>query len=188
MPSATTSAAQSNTGVAQAPASPTVSGSHSASASAASKGAKPSSAPQGSTAAAAPDAGCGSYSKGSEIATGIAQLNARDSDLWSTAKYDDSTWDACKPLSFVHVRAADLVASANQVMLFHKGKYLGTGTLEAYARTGARQVSPTQVQADYHYSLPGESVMGGTGQTTATFTWNEAQQKVVMTGSVPPRY
>lgn len=62
---------------------------------------------------------------------------------------------------------------ASHIMLFHHGDYLGTGTLNpiqgspSVSRNSANQISAS------------------VGSSQATFTWDSAQEKIVMNGDLP---
>lgn len=107
---------------------------------------------------------------------------------WDTEWADASGYDPCATLSWAVVPIVGATASsARHIMLFHKGEYLGTATLEPQGFT------PTVTRADdstidviYHYSKPGESTAGRTGESYASFRWDAGEQRVIMTGETPP--
>ena len=72
-------------------------------------------------------------------------------------------------------------------MLFHKGDYLGTATAEPYGFfPTVEQVSGAEIAVTYHWPREGEANAEHTGTTEAGFRWDDAEQKVIMSGDVPP--
>lgn len=118
----------------------------------------------------------------------IAPYPNLESHVWVAATPDDLTYDECADLSYVVVTLyGGTVSTPCHVMLFNQGRYLGTATADAqgyYPRV--ERLDDASIQVTYTYNLPGESNAAASGRSTATFTWDEATQSVIMEGDVPP--
>ena len=112
---------------------------------------------------------------GSSSSSGRSALDSNASKLrghhsWSLSSADTSTFDSSAELSWITVGSSD---GASHIMLFHHGDYLGTGTLNpiqgspSVSRNSANQISAS------------------VGSSQATFTWDSAQEKIVMNGDLP---
>ncbi|MFJ7289377.1 LppP/LprE family lipoprotein [Curtobacterium sp. NPDC098951] len=131
-------------------------------------------------------------SSGAEAAAGpIADLPlpaGLEDARWDAANADTAGYDACAALSWVTVSVERATGSSPvAILLFHDGRYLGTATKEQYgfvpdiSRTDASTIAVT-----YHYAKPDETTAEESGRTNATFRWDEAAGRVVMTGQTPP--
>lgn len=107
---------------------------------------------------------------------------------WDVSSAIVSGYDPCADLSWAIVTIPGATgASPNQIMLFHRGEYLGTATLDAYAFVPTvTRTSDSSIAVIYHYLLPGESTATRSGKAYATFTWSDAEGRVIMEGEVPP--
>ena len=101
---------------------------------------------------------------------------------------DFANFDPCAELSWQTITIEGATSSSPfHIMLFHKGEYLGTATAEPYGFFPTiEQVSGNEIAVTYHWPREGESNAGHTGTTEAGFRWDDAQQKVIMSGDVPP--
>ena len=99
-----------------------------------------------------------------------------------------SDFDPCADLSWQLIAIEGATASSpHHIMLFHKGEYLGTATAEPYGFFPTiERVSDAEIAVTYHWAREGETTAGRTGETYAGFRWDEGQQKVIMSGDVPP--
>ena len=79
-------------------------------------------------------------------------------------------------------------SSPYHIMLFHKGEYVGTATAEPQGFSpDVKQVDGKTLAVTYFYTKPGEANAERSGEAHATFTWDPAQEKVVMDGELPPK-
>lgn len=99
-----------------------------------------------------------------------------------------SEFDPCADLSWLIIAIEGATASSpHHIMLFHKGEYLGTATAEPYGFFPTiERVNDAEIAVTYHWAREGETTAGRTGETHAGFRWDEGQQKVIMSGDVPP--
>lgn len=125
----------------------------------------------------------------------VAQASARAIqhpsfyDTGWVAEEAERTYDPCKSLSYIVVGLqAATVSSPYHIALFHYGKYLGTATAEPQGwYPNITRLGDSAIQVQYAYPAnDGEPNCCVTGRTTATFTYDAAANKVVMTGSIPP--
>lgn len=107
---------------------------------------------------------------------------------WDAQWADISGYDPCAALSWVVVPIEGGTASSPyHIMLFHQGEYLGTATAKAYGFSPkVDRTDDASLAVTYTYQLPGDSVALASGRAYATFRWDEGQQRVIMTGDVPP--
>lgn len=134
------------------------------------------------------EAACSKMSGEQAVRSNIDQLPDSGWE-WDAEYADASGYDPCASLSWAIVPIEHGTSSSPyHIMLFHNGEYLGTATLEAYG------FFPTVTRADnstidviYHYPNPGDSNAETTGETYASFRWDDDLQRVVMTGDTPPR-
>lgn len=134
---------------------------------------------------------CGPTSAATAIAGPIADLPlpaGLEEAKWDAANADVSGYDACAPLSWVAVSVERATGSSPvAILLFHQGRYLGTATKEAYAFVpDIARTDPSTIAVTYHYAKPDEATADASGRTQATFTWDAAAGRVVMSGRTPP--
>ncbi len=78
-------------------------------------------------------------------------------------------------------------SSPSAILLFHDGTYLGTATKVQYPFTPeVTRTSDAAVSVTYRYPRDGESNAEASGRADATYRWDDAAGRVVMTGDVPP--
>lgn len=120
------------------------------------------------------------------FADNIAQVPQWNGHQW--ALVDSAHFDPCAELSWQTISVEGATASSpHHIMLFHKGEYLGTATLEPYGFfPTVERVSDAEIAVTYHWAREGETTAGRTGETHAGFRWDEGQQKTIMSGDVPP--
>ncbi|MDK6302037.1 LppP/LprE family lipoprotein [Corynebacterium sp. UMB9976] len=108
---------------------------------------------------------------------------------WNTEYAGTGLYDPCADLSPI-VLTIDMATASSpyHIMLFHKGEYLGTATAEPQGFSPAvKQVDDQTIAVTYFYTKPGEANAMRSGEAHATFTWDPAQEKVIMDGNLPPR-
>ena len=118
--------------------------------------------------------------------SGIGTVPPWNDNNWTLV--DFSQFDPCAELSWQTISIERGTSSSPyHIMLFHKGEYLGTATAEPYGFfPTVEQVSSNEIAVTYHWPREGESNAGHTGETHAGFRWDDGQQKVIMSGDVPP--
>jgi hypothetical protein len=134
---------------------------------------------------------CGPSSGAEAAAQPIADLPlpaGLEDAKWDAANADTSGYEACAPLSWVTV-SVELATGSSPVaiLLFHDGRYLGTATKEQYGFVpDISRTDPSTIAVTYHYAKPDETTADASGRTNATFRWDDAAGRVVMTGQTPP--
>lgn len=95
-------------------------------------------------------------------------------------------FDTCAPLEAVVLSVEGATTSSPMaIMLFHEGEYLGTATSENHMSTHARRIDDNTFAVQYNYPATGEPNALPSVATISTFTWDDAQEKVVWAGQVP---
>ncbi len=118
--------------------------------------------------------------------SGIGTIPPWQDNNWTLV--DFSQFDPCAELSWQIITIERGTASSPyHIMLFHKGDYLGTATAEPYGFfPTVEKVSGAEIAVTYHWPREGEANAEHTGTTEAGFRWDDAEQKVIMSGDVPP--
>lgn len=94
--------------------------------------------------------------------------------------YGDA-FDPCADLSAIVVSTTGAMTGSHQVLLFHRGEYLGTSfATPTYYQPGVHLEDDRTVRAHYQYAKPGEPAHMPTGQEVIRFTWDGS--KVVASG------
>lgn len=109
---------------------------------------------------------------------------------WAFDGYDDFAFDGCAALDVIPLNIyGGTGSSPTQLMFFHHGEYVGPGTPHDYAfAPSIERVDDATLRVTYRYARDGESNAAATGKAVSTFTWDEAKEKLVRTGDVPPGY
>jgi len=134
---------------------------------------------------------CGSEDPTSAIQQAATRLGAPAGIAgaeWDTAGAARGGYDPCAALSWVVLRPANSTGSSpSAILLFHDGTYLGTATKVQYPFTPeVTRTSDAAVSVTYRYARDGESNAEASGRVDATYRWDDAAGRVVMTGDVPP--
>lgn len=106
---------------------------------------------------------------------------------WATEYANTEGYDSCLPLSWIVLPIEGGTGSSPyQIMLFNQGQYLGTATSEAYGFSPIiERLDDSMIQVTWRWPKEGESNAAASGRTSAEFRWDDAQNKVIMTGDVP---
>lgn len=128
---------------------------------------------------------CGKNYGPEAAAKGIATLEPFLDRTWIARTAPG--YDPCQPLSYIIVGIdGATVSSPYHIMLYHYGEYLGTATAKPQGFGPlVDQTSSHSIAVEYKFAYPDEANAEASGRTHATFTWDDAQRKVVMTGDVP---
>ena len=120
----------------------------------------PQAAPSSATPTQAPSAtaaACG-LDQAAAVRAALSQLPPESATgmEWNSTPID-SNYDACADLSTVLVMIeSGTGCSPVQALMFHRGEYLGTGTLKAYGFTSLNKERSTGDTVVLDYSTPGE--------------------------------
>lgn len=106
---------------------------------------------------------------------------------WSAASADVTGYHPCAALSWIVVGTGDTVSSPYQIMLFHRGEYLGTTFEDAPGYLpGVSRVADHEIAVTYWWPRDDESNATPSGTTNATFTFDAATGSVKHAGGIPP--
>ena len=183
---------------------PTPSASPSASASASSPAPVPSvvtitvhaepTASESKTSESKKDSTCASDSASAVVSKALRDLKNKSKwAQWTNTSENYEGYDPCAELSWIDAIPGSspsdccISSMAHHILLFHRGKFIGTATYEPYSFSPViTRTSDSSISVTYRYVKGDESSASASGRTTAEFSWSSSQNKVVMTGEVPP--
>lgn len=142
------------------------------------------------------DSTCASDSASTVVSKALRELKNKSKwDQWTNVSRTYEGYDPCAELSWIDAIPGSspsdccISSMAHHILLFHRGKFIGTATYEPYSFSPViTRTSDSSISVTYRYMKGDESPASASGRTTAEFTWSSSQNKVVMTGEVPPSY
>ena len=142
------------------------------------------------------DSTCASDSASTVVSKALRDLkNKKNWDQWTNVSASYEGYDPCAELSWIDAvpgsspSSCCTAAMVHHILLFHRGKFIGTATYEPYSFSPViTRTSDSSIRVTYRYMKEHEKVHNASGRATAEFTWSSSQNKVVMTGEVPPSY
>jgi len=140
------------------------------------------------------DSTCASDSASTVVSKALRELKNKSKwDQWTNVSRTYEGYDPCAELSWIDAIPGSspsdccISSMAHHILLFHRGKFIGTATYEPYSFSPViTRTSDSSIRVTYRYMKDDEKVHNASGRTTAEFTWSSSQNKVVMTGEVPP--
>lgn len=140
------------------------------------------------------DSTCASDSASTVVSKALRDLkNKKNWDQWTNVSESYEGYDPCAELSWIDAVPGSspsdccISSMAHHILLFHRGKFIGTATYEPYSFSPViTRTSDSSISVTYRYVKGDESSASASGRTTAEFSWSSSQNKVVMTGEVPP--
>lgn len=129
---------------------------------------------------------CGSADAQTAFSEAVSQVPPWGTIGWEL--FDSSGYEPCASLSWETLMIEGGTSSSPfHIMLFNHGEYLGTATAKPYGFAPTiERVSDSEIAVTYHWPREGEGNANRSGTTDAGFRWDEGQQKVIMSGDVPP--
>lgn len=129
---------------------------------------------------------CGAADAQTAFSEGVSQVAPWGTIGWEL--FDSTGYDPCASLSWETLMIEGGTSSSPfHIMLFNHGEYLGTATAKPYGFAPTiERVSDSEIAVTYHWPREGEGNANRSGTTNAGFRWDEGQQKVIMSGDVPP--
>ena len=129
---------------------------------------------------------CGSADAQTAFSEAVSQVPPWGTIGWEL--FDSSGYDPCASLSWETLMIEGGTSSSPfHIILFNHGEYLGTATPKPYGFAPTiERVSDSEIAVTYHWPREGEGNANRSGTTDAGFRWDEGQQKVIMSGDVPP--
>ena len=142
------------------------------------------------------DSTCASDSASTVVSKALRELKNKSKwDQWTNVSRTYEGYDPCAELSWIDAIPGSspsdccISSMAHHILLFHRGKFIGTATYEPYSFSPViTRTSDSSISVTYRYVKGDESSASASGRATAEFTWSSSQNKVVMTGEVPPSY
>ena len=140
------------------------------------------------------DSTCASDSASTVVSKALRELKNKSKwDQWTNVSRTYEGYDPCAELSWIDAIPGSspsdccISSMAHHILLFHRGKFIGTATYEPYSFSPViTRTSDSSISVTYRYEKGDESSASASGRTTAEFSWSSSQNKVVMTGEVPP--
>lgn len=140
------------------------------------------------------DSTCASDSASTVVSKALRELKNKSKwDQWTNVSRTYEGYDPCAELSWIDAIPGSspsdccISSMAHHILLFHRGKFIGTATYEPYAFSPViTRTSDSSISVTYRYVKGDESSASASGRTTAEFSRSSSQNKVVMTGEVPP--
>lgn len=142
------------------------------------------------------DSTCASDSASTVVSKALRELKNKSKwNQWTNVSEDYEGYDPCAELSWIDAipgsshKECCISSMVHHILLFHRGKFIGTATYEPYSFSPViTRTSDSSISVTYRYMKEDEKVHNASGRTTAEFSWSSSQNKVVMTGEVPPSY
>ncbi len=142
------------------------------------------------------DSTCASDSASTVVSKALRELKNKSRwDQWTNVSRTYEGYDPCAELSWIDAIPGSspsdccISSMAHHILLFHRGKFIGTATYEPYSFSPViTRTSDSSISVTYRYVKGDESSASASGRATAEFSWSSSQNKVVMTGEVPPSY
>ena len=140
------------------------------------------------------DSTCASDSASAVVSKALRELKNKSRwDQWTNVSRTYEGFDPCAELSWIDAIPGSspdeccISSMAHHILLFHYGKFIGTATYEPYSFSPViTRTSDSSISVTYRYMKGDESPANASGRATAEFSWSSSQNKVVMTGEVPP--
>ena len=140
------------------------------------------------------DSTCASDSASTVVPKALRELKNKSKwDQWTNVSRTYEGYDPCAELSWIDAIPGSspsdccISSMAHHILLFHRGKFIGTATYEPYSFSPMiTRTSDSSISVTYRYVKGDESSASASGRTTAEFSWSSSQNTVVMTGEVPP--
>lgn len=140
------------------------------------------------------DSTCASDSASTVVSKALRELKNKSKwDQWTNVSRTYEGYDPCAELSWIDAIPGSspsdccISSMAHHILLFHRGKFIGTATYEPYSFSPViTRTSDSSISVTYRYVKGDESSASASGRTTAEFSWSSSQNKVVMTCEVPP--
>lgn len=140
------------------------------------------------------DSTCASDSASTVVSKALRELKNKSKwDQWTNVSRTYEGYDPCAELSWIDAIPGSspsdccISSMAHHILLFHRGKFIGTATYEPYSFSPViTRTSDSSISVTYRYMKEDEAPASASGRTTAEFSWSSSQNKVVMTGEVPP--
>ena len=130
------------------------------------------------------DSTCASDSASTVVSKALRDLkNKKNWDQWTNVSESYEGYDPCAELSWINAvpgsspSSCCTAAMVHHILLFHRGKFIGTATYEPYSFSPViTRTSDSSISVTYRYVKGDESSASASGRTTVEFTWNPAKE------------
>ncbi|WP_158726541.1 LppP/LprE family lipoprotein [Tomitella fengzijianii] len=130
----------------------------------------PSAAPAGGGSGGGPQ--CGVDPSAPAIAQAVQTLSQNQPSRYGWTYVGESNYDPCVDLSYAMAETPGATASSPmQLMLFHQGAYVGTGTLCAMPYTSVIGTADDEVDVRYRWLRGDEASADPSGEATTSYVW-----------------
>ena len=145
------------------------------------------------TASAKPTEKCATMTGAEAVSTWGPQVPTFRSESywqWDLDGADTTTYDACAALSWVVLEIpGNTVSSPFQIMLFHRGQYIGTTASKPIGfPPKVVRLDDAAIQVAYTWPRDGESNAEASGRSISIFTWDDRTRSVTHSGEWPPGF
>ena len=145
------------------------------------------------TASAQPTEKCATMTGAEAVSTWGPQVPTFRSESywqWDLNGADTTTYDACAALSWVVLEIPGNTASSPfQIMLFHRGQYIGTTASKPIGfPPKVVRLDDAAIQVAYTWPRDGESNAEASGRSISIFTWDDRTRSVTHSGEWPPGF
>ena len=145
------------------------------------------------TSSAQPTEKCATMTGAEAISTWGPQVPTFRSESywqWDLDGADTTTYDACAALSWVVLEIPGNTASSPfQIMLFHRGQYIGTTASKPIGfPPKVVRLDDAAIQVAYTWPRDGESNAEASGRSISIFTWDDRTRSVTHSGEWPPGF
>ena len=145
------------------------------------------------TASAQPTEKCATMTGAEAVSTWGPQVPTFRSESywqWDLDGADTTTYDACAALSWVVLEIpGNTVSSPFQIMLFHRGQYIGTTASKPIGfPPKVVRLDDAAIQVAYTWPRDGESNAEASGRSISIFTWDDRTRSVTHSGEWPPGF
>lgn len=131
-------------------------------------------AAEGTGSGQGPDLGveCGVDTEAPAITAALGVLSERQPSPYGWTYFGDANYDPCADLSYAMAETPQgTVSSPMQLMLFHRGEYVGTGTQCALGYTTVIGGTDGSVDVRYRWPRGDDANANPTGEATTTYRW-----------------
>lgn len=139
----------------------------------------------------AAEASCTPVTAGQALAAALPRVPQFDEGerwAWDPTTADISGFSDCAQLSWITVGIQGPTGSSPyQILLFHRGEFIGPATERAYGfAPRVQRLDDAAIQVTYRWAGPGETTAGASQTAVSVFRWNELRGAADRAGELPP--
>lgn len=139
----------------------------------------------------AAEASCASVTAQQALESALPQVPQFDDGerwAWDASTADTGGFSDCAQLSWITVGIQGATGSSPyQILLFHRGEFIGPATERAYGfAPRVQRIDDAAIQVTYRWAGPGETTAGASQTAVSVFRWNELRGAADRAGELPP--